>query len=129
MQDDRQMDMALWRYGIISPLLHRDANDVQLCEMLSVVSQNNYIHPHDGRHVAIGDETIRKWLYRFKHGGLKALCDKQRSDKGHHDVPAHIVNQMFELRLAHPRWTLALMLEQLIALKIWDETSPSRSTL
>lgn len=129
MQDDRQMDMALWRYGIISPLLHRDANDVQLCEMLSVVSQNNYIHPHNGRHVAIGDETIRKWLYRFRHGGLKALYDKQRSDKGHHDVPEHIANQMFELRLAHPHWTLALLLEQLVALKIWDEISPSRSTL
>lgn len=30
MQDDRQMELALWRHGIISPLLHRDANDAQL---------------------------------------------------------------------------------------------------
>lgn len=45
MQDDRQMEPALWRYGIIRSLLHRDANDVQLCEMLTVVSQSSYIHP------------------------------------------------------------------------------------
>ncbi len=49
MEDDRQMDLALWRYGIISPLLHRDANDLQLCEMLTIVSENSYIHPYDGR--------------------------------------------------------------------------------
>lgn len=129
MQDDRQMDLALWRYGIISPLLHRDANDVQLCEMLTVVAQNNYIHPHDGRCVTISDEAIRKWLYRFNHGGLNALCDKQRSDKGSRDVPASIADAMFELRREHPRWTLALLLQKLVTGKLWDETRPSRSTL
>jgi putative transposase len=129
MQDDRQMELALWRYGIISPLLHRDANDVQLCEMLSIVSQNNYIHPHDGRYVTISAEAIRKWLYRFNHGGLDALCDKQRSDKGTHDVPALLADAMFELRRAHPRWTLSLLLDELIHRKLWDETRPSRSTL
>ncbi len=129
MEDDRQMDLALWRYGIISPLLHRDANDLQLCEMLTIVSENSYIHPYDGRYVTISAEAIRKWLYRFNHGGLSALSDKQRSDKGNHEVPASIANGMFELRQAHPRWTLALMLQQLVALKLWDETRPSRSTL
>lgn len=129
MEDDRQMDLALWRYGIISPLLHRDANDVQLCEMLTIVSGNSYIHPYDGRYVTISAEAIRKWLYRFNHGGLSALSDKQRSDKGTHDVPASMANEMVELRQAHPRWSLALMLRELVDLKLWDETTPSRSTL
>ena len=129
MQDDRQLDLALWRYGIISPLLHRGANDVQLCEMLTIVSQSSYIHPHDGRYVTISAEAIRKWLYRFNHGGLDALCDKERSDKGTHDVPAPIAEAMIELRQTHPRWTLALMLRELVVLKLWDETHPSRSTL
>jgi len=129
MQDDRQMDLALWRYGIISPLLHRDANDLQLCEMLTVVSESRYIHPDDGRFVILSAEAIRKWLYRFNHGGLDALCDKQRSDKGSRDVPACLADAMFELRLAHPRWTLALLLDELIHRKLWDETRPSRSTL
>lgn len=129
MQDDRQMDLALWRYGIISPLLHRDANDLQLCEMLTVVSQHRYIHPYDGRYVMISAEAIRKWLYRFNHGGLSALRDKKRSDKGNHDVPMPIAEEMVELRYAHPRWTLALILRELVALNLWDETRPSRSTL
>jgi transposase InsO family protein len=129
MEDDRQMDLALWRYGIISPLLHRDANDVQLCEMLIIVSTNSYIHPSDRRHVTISAEAIRKWLYRFNHGGLSALRDKQRTDKGDHNVPTPIIDEMFGLRQAHPRWTVALILRELVVLKLWDETQPSRSTL
>ena len=129
MIDDRQMDLALWRYGIISPLLHRDANDAQLFEMLTVVSASSYIHPFTGRCVTISAEAIRKWLYRFNHGGLSALCDKQRSDKGKHHVPATIAEKMIKLRKKHPRWTLALVLQELVALKLWDETRPSRSTL
>ena len=30
MEKDRQLDLALWRFGIISPLLHREANDIWL---------------------------------------------------------------------------------------------------
>jgi len=72
---------------------------------------------------------MRKWLYRFNHGGLGALFDKQRSDKGIYHVPESIANEMFALRCAHPRWSLALILGELVILKLWDETSPSRSTL
>jgi len=129
MDNDRQLDLALWRYGIISPLLHRNANDLQLWEMLIVVSQNRYIHPHDGRFVTLSAEAIRKWLYRFNHGGLGALGDKIRSDKGENDVPASTADAMFELRKAHPRWTLALLLRELVVRRLWDETRPSRSTL
>jgi putative transposase len=50
--------------------------------------------------ISIG-RSIRKWLYRFNHGGLDALCDKQRSDKGIRDVPATIADAMFELRRKH----------------------------
>jgi putative transposase len=33
-----------------------------------------------------------------------------------------------ELRGVHPRWTQALLLDELITRKLWDETRPSRST-
>ena len=65
MQDDRQMDLALWRYGIISPLLHRNANAAQLWELLTNLSEKSYIHPHDGRFVTVSAEAMRKWLYRY----------------------------------------------------------------
>ena len=129
MEDDRQMDLALWRYGIISPLLHRNANDVQLCTLLDILAQNSYIRPGDGGHVSVSEEAMRKWLYRYNHGGLNALADKQRSDKGLHDVPQPLADAMVELRKENPGWSLALLLQELVIAKLWDETRPSRSTL
>ena len=39
-QNDKNMELALWRYGIISPLLHRDANDLPVGEVLDLASWN-----------------------------------------------------------------------------------------
>jgi len=128
MDSDPKLDMGLWRYGIISPLLHRTANDLSLREMLENLKTWQYIRP-DGMGIALSPETIRKWLYRYNHGGLPALTDKTRSDKGRHDVPASIRDTMFTLRGEHPRWTLALLLETLVERGIWDGKRPSRSVL
>lgn len=128
MENDRGIDLALWRYGIISPLLHRNAEGALLCEQLRNLTQAPYIRP-DGTCVHVSSETMRKWLYRYNRGGLPALKNKQRSDKGHHDVSQPISDAMFKLRKKHPRWTLALLLKELVALKLWNETSPSRSVL
>lgn len=129
MEDDKTLDLALWRYGIISTLLHREANENRLGELLEHLAQQSYVHPKDGAHVHLSPETIRKWFYRYQQGGLNGLGDKQRSDKGHHDVPTAIIDKMFELRKRHPRWTLALILKNLVECGLWNETTPSRSVL
>ena len=128
MDSDSIVDKALWRYGIISPLLHRSANDLLLSEMLEALGKNTYIYP-DGKSDVIKPETMRKWLYRYNHGGIEALNDKTRSDKGKHDVPESLIEAMIELRQEHPGWTLALMLEKLIEDEIWNGKKPSRSVL
>lgn len=79
--DETDLDVALWRYGIISPLLHRDANDLTLKKMLEMASSRRYVHP-DGSHIFFSGETLRKWLYRYQQLGLPGLEDKPRSDKG-----------------------------------------------
>ncbi len=128
MDKDPALEMALWRYGIISPLLHRTANDLLLCEMLDVLGKNKYILP-DGKPKTISSESMRKWLYRYNHGGISALTDKVRCDKGCHSVSQTIIDGMVDLRKAHPRWSLALVLETLIEKQIWNGTKPSRSVL
>lgn len=128
MENNREIDMSLWRFGIIRPLLHRTANDVSLCDMLEIRSENRFIRP-DSVNVKLSPETIRKWLYRYNHGGLQALADKDRSNKGRHDVPASIQNAMVELRGDHPRWTLALLMENLVENGVWGGKRPSRSVL
>jgi transposase InsO family protein len=128
MDNDPALDKALWRYGIISPLLHRRANDLLLCELLEDIARRTYVLPN-GHYQRVQPDTIRKWLYRYNHGGLDALSDKIRCDKGKHDVPQSLFDAMADLRKEHPRWTLSLMLEQLIEDKVWNGRKPSRSVL
>ena len=105
-QNDKNLDLALWRYSIISPLLHRDANEQPFGEMLDLASWNNYVHPN-GSHVTLSAETIRKWFYRYLRTGLPGLEGKTRSDSGKHHIPFKISSEMIDLRVKHPRWTIA----------------------
>ena len=60
-ENDKNFDMALWRYGVISPLLHRDANSFLTGELLDHAAGQRYVHPN-GSHIILSAETIRKWL-------------------------------------------------------------------
>ena len=127
-QNDRNLELALWRYSIISPLLHRDANEQPFGEMLDLASWNKYVHP-SGSHVTLSAETIRKWLYRYLRTGLPGLEGKTRSDSGKHHIPFEISSEMIDLRMKYPRWTIARMIKELAQTSIWNGRKPSRSAL
>ena len=122
-------ELAVFRYGIISPLLHRDEEDGSLENELIKLASKAFLKP-DGRRATFSPETIRKWLYRYRHGGLPALEDAVKKNLGTHDaVSKEIEERLFLLRKEHPRWTIARILSQLINEKLWDMRTPSRSTL
>ncbi len=122
-------DLAVWRYGIISSLLHRNEEVETMEEALIRIAGVQYRRP-DGQFVSFSPETLRKWFYRYRNGGLPALNDAQRKNTGtHHAVPRAISDRLFQLRQEHPRWTFARLIEQLVQDKVWDMQSPARSTL
>ena len=122
-------ETAVWRYGIISPLLHRNEEEETLNNELLKLAAHSFRRP-DGRTLSFSPETLRKWLYRYRHGGLPALGDTPRKNQGTHGaVPNNVAKRLGELRQEHPRWTLARMLGKLIDEKLWDMVNPSRATL
>jgi transposase InsO family protein len=129
MDNNLETDLSLWRYGIISPLLHRTANDLTLSELLENLTANRFWKPDASASVELSPETVRKWLYRYNHGGLPALANKTRLDKGRQAVPDVIMKAMADLRAENPGWTLALLLENLTETGRWDGEKPSRSVL
>lgn len=122
-------ELAVWRYGIISRLLHRNEEDGTLDQDLKELAAQPFRKP-DGRSVSFSPETIRKWLYRYRHGGLPGLGDMPKRNRGTHaSVPEQLAERLIVLRREHPRWTLARMLAELIDEKLWDMVNPSRATL
>lgn len=119
---------ALWRFGIIAPLLHHGDDDPALSKMLAQLAAKTFIRP-DGSTVRFSSESLRKWLYRYRKGGFSSLADLPRKDKGQHQVNPVIILAMAKLREAHPNWTLAKILERMLAQGQWNGTRPSRATL
>jgi len=127
-QNDKKFEIALWRYGIISPLLHKDANNIPVGELLDQASLKQYVHP-SGSHVFLSAETLRKWRYRYLMSGLPGLIGKVRSDKGKHQISDDISSAMYVMREEHPRWTIAKMIIELTEKGKWNGRSPSRSAI
>lgn len=124
-----ETDIAVWRFSIISSLLHRTEDDGTLDSCLQKLASRSFRKP-DNRAVCFSPETLRKWLYRYRHGGLPALGDRLKSNRGTHGcVPQILAERLHELRQEHPRWTVARMLGELVDEKLWDRKNPSQATL
>lgn len=123
-----ELEKALWRYGIISALLHRTDQDPPLGKMIAELADKSFIRP-SGAPARHSPETLRKWLYRYRHRGIDGLCDKPRADKGTQQVPKALADAIVALRRKHPQWTLAKILEKLLAKGHWNGRRPSRATL
>ena len=63
---------ALWRYGIIAPLLHHGDDDPGLLQMLQQLASKTFIRPDAT--IRLSAETLRKWLYRYRKGGFADLA-------------------------------------------------------
>ena len=112
-KNDPDLGKSLWRYGIISPLLHRSDDDPAICDMLRTIAEKTVIRP-GGAPIALSAETLRKWLYRYRSDGIKGLENQQRCDKGHQQIPQSVADALAKLRKQHPNWTLAKVLEQML---------------
>jgi len=125
---DENMELAIWRYGIISPLLHQNPDQGRKGELLEDMGRQTYVRSN-GEQITLSPETIRKWLARYQQGGLPALADKERCDKGKHTIAEPLIDAMTKLRKDHPRWTITRLFEQLVAQGAWNGRCPSQSTL
>jgi transposase InsO family protein len=125
---DRELERALWRYGIISPLLHRTADNPPLCQMIANLAEKSFIRP-SGAPARYSPETLRKWLYNYRHRGLDGLYNRPRANKGTVQVPKALVDATAALRDKHPQWTMAKILEKLLASGAWNGRRPSRATM
>lgn len=105
-------DIPLWRYGIISSLLHKDADGQTLVERLEQASKQNWIHP-SGRMVQLSADTLRHWIYRYRKENVIGLANRVRSDRGTTDIPLRVQDEFRKLRAMHPQFTTGRLVKML----------------
>lgn len=110
---ERAEQIALFRYGLISDLVHPAAGDEQrrLYERLREKAAKSYCIPGTRRtHVAV--ETLRDWLCAYKAGGFDALRPKPRADIGHaRAIPQAVADLLVMIKDEHRDWSVAMVID------------------
>jgi putative transposase len=97
-------DMAIWRFGVISPLLHRHPEGNSLSEELQCIAAKTFLLPN-GQQRRFSSDTLRHWLYRYRKDGLAGLKDKVPKNHGRTFISLAMQDAIAKYRKQHPRWT------------------------
>lgn len=81
MTDKEKEKIALFRYGIISPLISSLAISTSKKAYLKELGGKEYLNPN-GTNVKIDWKTIEGWYYQYLKFGFEGLKPKDRIDKG-----------------------------------------------
>lgn len=109
---ERAEQIALFRYGLISDLLHPAEGDERrpLYERLREKAAKSYCIPGSHR-TRVAIETLRDWLTAYKAGGFDALRPKARADIGHaRAIPQAVADLLVHLKDEHRDWSVAMVI-------------------
>ena len=111
--DDKTREaIALFRYGVIADLLHREAGQRGLYALLNEKAQREYEIPGT-RRVRVAAETIRGWLSVYRDGGFDALRPKPRRDEGQpRAIAQEIADLLCQIKEETPALSIRTLIEQ-----------------
>jgi len=105
--DDHGTRVALFRYGVIAPLLAPDLEPDERRRIRERILARTHAAAGEGRARKVSPRTLRRWLRAYRESGFSGLRPKERRDRG------------------RPRGIRPEVLEKAVALR---EEVPSRST-
>jgi transposase InsO family protein len=121
-------DRGLWRFGIISPLLHRTEDGPSMSVQINELAQRTFYTPA-GSEKCLCSGTIRDWLSRYRTCGIDGLRNKQRKNRGTTRIPLALQQTLIDLRNSQPQWTVKRLLRALREQGLWNGRKPGRSAL
>jgi len=108
---ERVEQIALFRYGLISDLLHPGDDTRCLYERLRDKTAKSYCIP-GSRRTRVAVETLRDWLTAYKAGGFDALRPKPRADIGRARAIAQpVADLLVHLKDEHRDWSVAMVID------------------
>jgi hypothetical protein len=71
-ENERDTEIALFRYGLIAPLLFSPLPSGQVEKALRQIASQSYTIPYSTR-TRIGITTLRRYLKQYRQGGFESL--------------------------------------------------------
>jgi transposase InsO family protein len=110
---ERNTAIALFRYGLIAPLLFAPLPEGQLAAALKEIAAKPYQIPYSKRS-RVGVTTLRRYLALYRQGGFEALRPRSRSDKGSlRAFPQAALDAAIALRQQQPARTTTTLVQLL----------------
>ena len=102
MEDNRETQWALWRYGVLGPLVSARLGHGDVRAYAREAASRTHVDP-DGRAVRLSVRTIEAWFYAWKRGGLQALRRDPRNDRGRTQIRDELQEKLIALKREKPR--------------------------
>jgi transposase InsO family protein len=125
-ENDREK-IALFRYGLISPILNGQVKNQK--EYLQKQAAKIHNVPYYGSKEYV-PKTIYGWLRAYRRGGFDALKPKHRSDRGRsRKITGQLKNRLLKLRENNPGISVKLFYDQMVKKKEFRPSELSYSTV
>jgi len=114
MKNDIRQQIALFRYGILAPLIS-DMLDPSVSKMtfFREASKKTYTSPY-GTDTTVSAVTIRRWYYNYQKNGFDGLLPQKRCDTGHsRKLDDDLKEQIKHLKQEYPRLPATLIHQKL----------------
>jgi putative transposase len=121
--------LALFRLSVLGPLASR--GEIKRGEVKSIIrelSSKTYNIP-DSRRVHLSEETILRWYYDWKRGGIEALMPQKRSDKGVTQLSADVQAALIQAKQDNPSRSINTLISMLKAQGIVAKDKLARATV
>lgn len=110
---ERELEIALFRYGLIAQLLHDPPEAGQQEKLLREIAAKTYDIPYSKR-TRVGVTTLRRYINAYQEGGFDALRPTRRSDHGKpRAFSEEVLQRAIELREEHPGRTTSMLVHLL----------------
>lgn len=113
MKHDDKHRVALWRLGVLGPLMSARLEHGDRRRYFVEAAARTHERP-DGTRVRLSARTIEAWYYAYRHGGFEALFPEDRKDRGRsRAIPAEVAELILRVKRERPRRSIRRIIRML----------------
>ncbi len=128
MNEDEKQAMALWRLGVLGPLMSARLEHGDRKELFEEAARRTHQMP-DGRWVELSARTIEDWYYTYRKGGFKALFPQTRSDRNTTSIRPQVAELLVKAKRENPRRSIRRIIRMLERARVVKPDELSRSSV
>lgn len=129
MDDDTKRAIALWRIGVLGPLISARLEHGDRVELFRQAAGRLHEQP-DGRLVRLSARTVETWFHQYRHGGFHALFPRTRGDQDRsRSIRPEVADLIVRLKREKPRRSIHRIIRILERAKLVGVGQLSKSSV